>query len=123
MTFRKDRFYMPDRPFGFDTLDVPAFLATEGDDALGFDAVKIPAILVPEGGDPPGGDWVNVGAVVRPIAEAKPSPASPRDQPPMQPRNTGTMPPNPTSDKDPIIAGMKALRATAPKRAAAQSSR
>jgi hypothetical protein len=117
---------MSDRPFGFDTIDVPAFLAQDGDDTLGFDALKIPAILVPEGEDPPAGDWVNAGVVLRPrppngadrpVPATQPDDSDPRDLPRTRYRNSGGIPPIPAHDKDPVAAGMKALRGMAPGRA------
>jgi hypothetical protein len=64
---------MNDRPFGFDTLTIPAVLTADGDPhaaetvarELGFDAVRVPAILVPEGGAPPRGDYIKFGVMIQ----------------------------------------------------------
>ena len=117
---------MPNRPFGFDTLDVPAFLSTEGDETLGLDAVKIPAILVPEGGAPPVGDWVNVGMVLHPrqrsgsdSTEQSTVPPEQFDRPMGQALPTtrfrpGTgLPTTHGSRIDPVAVGMKTWRGMA----------
>ncbi|MEI7714344.1 MAG: hypothetical protein WCI94_23155 [Rhodospirillales bacterium] len=117
---------MPNRPFGFDTLDIPAFLSTEGAETLGLDAVEIPAILVPEGGNPPVGDWVNVGVVMHPRqrsgSDATEQPTAPPEQcdrrvglavPTTRFRLGTGLPTNHGSRIDPVAVGMKTWRGMA----------
>jgi hypothetical protein len=61
----------PDRPFGHDTLKLPAVFVPDSaahrvsqadiTAMLGYDAVKIPAVFVPEGGKPPGYGYERIG--------------------------------------------------------------
>ena len=80
---------MSDRPFGFDTLTIPAVLVSDGDPAsaqeaawtVGFDAIRLPAVLVPVGGTPPAGDYVKLGVIARPIKAKVASPTmTPEEQ-------------------------------------------
>ena len=118
---------MSDRPFGIDTLDVQAVLATDEDQTsappFGPDTVTVPAVLVPEGGQAPGGDYVRVGIVKRPRSQRD---ADTANQPPdrgaqLDNRENSALPggqfrfgtgvpPNPGSGEDPVATGVKVWR-------------
>lgn len=138
---------MSDRPFGFDTLTIPAVLVSDGDPAsaqeaawtVGFDAIRLPAVLVPVGGTPPAGDYVKLGVIARPIKakvasptmtpEEQSFPSAPTDEigPQLLPRTryrqNGLEPGNPPNinlqpgSPDPVQAGIAARRVLAGPRA------
>ena len=84
---------MSDRPFGFDTLTIPAVLIKDGDPeaaeaaarVLGFGAVRVPAVLVPDGGAPPGGGYVKLGVMEQPVPTPARAPDAAGDRAPTRP--------------------------------------
>jgi hypothetical protein len=120
---------MNNRPFGFDTLTIPAALVSDGDPAsayeaartLGFDEIRLPVVLVPAGGEPPCDDYVMLGAMTQPTpARRADAPQDARegsvDAVPL-PRTRYRLgpgaPPKPSSAPDPVAVGIKTWRGMA----------
>jgi muramidase (phage lysozyme) len=114
---------MNDRPFGFDTLTIPAVLVSDGDPAsartaaaaIGFDAVRLPAVLVPPGGPPPAGDYVMLGLMTRPLparraaapSDARENSAEAAPLPQSRYRKNPGHPPTPGQGRDPLAVGIE----------------
>ena len=132
---------MNDSPFGFETLDIPAVLATDGGETaahpFGIDVVAVPVVLVPPGGQAPAGDYFSAGVVMRPKPRNAPDTENQQADPTEPPDDReadreggqqdgglprtrfrfGTgMPPNPGSGDDPVAKGAKTWRGMAGKR-------
>ena len=114
---------MSGRPFGVDTVTIPAALVSDGDPnaaneaarTVGHDAVRLPAVKVPVGGAPPAGDYVMLGVMTRRLRApraAAPSDARENSGEAAPPRRTRYRthpghPPAPGQGRDPIAVGIE----------------